>query len=199
MTAEDQQRRSKRFEQHRSQYERGFVSQIQIEDGNPTGFLRVTFPDYQNMESWWLNLVVRKSQSAKDWWMPEVGELVACLMDENLEDGVVLGALYSTADKPPSEATAQNFVRTFEDASVIEYDPVTHALSATLPAGGTAVISAPAGITANGVAIDHEGNVSTLGKMTAADFIVGTTGITGATHEHISASPGDPTSEPIPG
>ena len=35
--------------------------------------------------------------------MPDIGEQVACLMDENSEDGVILGAIYSAEDLPTQQ------------------------------------------------------------------------------------------------
>ena len=46
----------------------------------------------------------------KAYWLPEIGEHVACLMDENAEAGIVLGSLYNSEDQPDS-ATAGAGVR----------------------------------------------------------------------------------------
>ena len=41
------------------------------------GRLRVTFPDRDQMTSWWLFVVIAKSQDDKAYHMPDVGEQVA--------------------------------------------------------------------------------------------------------------------------
>ena len=59
---------------------------------NPaTAQVRVTFPDRNQMQSWWLGIVVPHTQNDKAYWIPDLGEQVVCLMDEHDEDGAVLG------------------------------------------------------------------------------------------------------------
>ena len=57
--------------------------------------LRVTFNEFDQMLSYWLPVVVTKTQNDKAYWLPDIGEQVVCLMDERDEAGVVLGAIYS--------------------------------------------------------------------------------------------------------
>jgi phage baseplate assembly protein V len=106
------------------------------------------------MQSWWLPVIVAKTQNDKMYWMPDVGEQVVCAMDEHDEDGVVLGAVYSSVDRPPV-TSADKLHWTSKDGAVFEYDRSDHALQMTLPSGGTVAISA------NGasIAIDGSGNV----------------------------------------
>ncbi len=63
--------------------------------------VRVVFPDYDEMISWWLPVVFAKTQDDKVYWIPDIGEQVVCLMDLRDEAGAVLGAIYSSADTPP--------------------------------------------------------------------------------------------------
>jgi phage baseplate assembly protein V len=117
--------------------------------------VRVVFPDRDQMESWWLSVLFAKTQNDKMYWMPDVGEQVVCMMDEYDEDGAVLGAIYSSADRPPV-TTADKLHWTSKDGAVFEYDRSIHALQMTVPSGGTVAI------TANGasIAIDGAGNVA---------------------------------------
>jgi phage baseplate assembly protein V len=116
--------------------------------------VRVIFPDHDQMESWWLPVVFAKTQNDKMYWMPEVGEQVVCMMDEYDEDGAVLGAVYSVADRPPV-ASADKVHWTSKDGAVFEYDRSVHSLLIAIPNGGTVMISA------NGasIAIDESGDV----------------------------------------
>jgi phage baseplate assembly protein V len=118
--------------------------------------VRVTFPDRGNVLSWWLGIAAPKTQNDKFAWMPDVGEQVLCLMDENFEDGDVLGGRYSTVDTPPISSGNKSFHLTTKDASVFDYDRVAHALSIALCAG------ASISITLNGatIAVDSSGDVS---------------------------------------
>ena len=117
--------------------------------------VRVIFPDRDQMESWWLPVVFTKTQNDKMYWIPDVGEQVVCMMDEYDEDGAVLGAIYSSADRPP--ATSADKLRwTFKDGAAFEYDRSVHSLQMNIPNSGTVTI------TANGasIAIDRSGNVA---------------------------------------
>jgi phage baseplate assembly protein V len=121
-----------------------------------TGRVRVTFPDRNQLQSWLLAVVVPKTQNDKAFWMPDIGDQVVCLMDEQDEDGAVLGAIYSTVDAPPAGMTADKLHWTAKDGATFEYDRAAHALAVALPSGGTL------SITANGatLAIDAAGNVT---------------------------------------
>lgn len=47
---------------------------------------------------------------------------VAVLLDENAENGVVLGAIYDDNNQPPSEANEDSDIIKFEDGTLVEYD-----------------------------------------------------------------------------
>ncbi len=119
------------------------------------GRLRVTFPDRDQVTSWWLGVIVTKSQDDKAYHMPDIGEQVVCLMDEHEEDGAVLGAIYSTVDMPPPGMTADKLHWTFKDGASFEYDRAAHALAIALGTAGTL------NITAHGstISVDASGNV----------------------------------------
>jgi phage baseplate assembly protein V len=118
--------------------------------------VRVIFPDRDHMESW-LPVVFTKTQNDKMYWIPDIGEQVVCTTDEYDEDGAVLGAMYSSVDRPP--ATSADKIRwTFKDGAAFEYDRSVHSLQMNISNGGTVTI------TANGasIAIDSSGNVAVM-------------------------------------
>jgi phage baseplate assembly protein gpV len=135
--------------------------------------VRVVFPDYDELVSWWLPVIFAKTQNDKAYWIPDIGEQVVCLMDLRDEAGAVLGAIYSNADMPPvnsadkfhlafKDGTSVDYDRAahvldlkFQDHGEIKYDGGAHALTMSLPAGATF------NLTANGaqVEIDTSGNV----------------------------------------
>jgi phage baseplate assembly protein gpV len=92
------------------------------------GRLRVTFNEFDQMLSYWLPVVVPKTQNDKAYWLPDIGEQVVCLMDERDEAGVVLGAIYSQADTTPVQS-ADKFHLGFKDGTAIEYDRAAHVLA----------------------------------------------------------------------
>ena len=117
--------------------------------------VRVTFPDRNQMTSWWLPIAVPKSQNDKAYWIPDVGEQVICLMDEHDEDGAVLGSIYSTADTPPV-SSADKWHVTMKDGATFEYDRSSHALAMSIPSGGTVSITANRAT----IQIDESGNIN---------------------------------------
>ena len=117
--------------------------------------VRVSFPDRDQMESWWLPVIFAKTQNDKMYWIPDVGEQVVCAMDEHDEDGAVLGAIYSSVDRPPT-TSADKVHWLSKDGAVFEYDRSAHSLEVNLPDRGTVTIAA------NGasITIDGSGNVA---------------------------------------
>jgi phage baseplate assembly protein gpV len=89
--------------------------------------VRVVFPDYDEVISWWLPVIFAKTQNDKAYWIPDIGEQVVCLMDLRDEAGAVLGAIYSDADPPP-ENSADKFHLGFKDGASFDYDRVAHVL-----------------------------------------------------------------------
>ena len=89
--------------------------------------VRVVFPDYDEMISWWLPVVFAKTQDDKVYWIPDIGEQVVCLMDLRDEAGAVLGAIYSTVDLTPVNS-ADKFHIAFKDGAHFDYDRVAHLL-----------------------------------------------------------------------
>lgn len=114
--------------------------------------VRVKFPDMGQVQSYWLHVPQRRTMNDKGFELPDIGEEVACLMDDWDESGVVLGALYSSADKPAPGMTANLTYRGWDDGTVVEYDRGAHVLTVTAPAPGAQVnVEAAAGsVTING-------------------------------------------------
>ncbi len=100
-----------------------------VKDQDPSLLrLRVIFSEFDHMLSYWLPVVVPKTQNDKAYWLPDIGEQVVCLMDEHDEAGVVLGAIYSGADATPVQS-ADKMHLGFKDGTAMEYDRADHVLS----------------------------------------------------------------------
>lgn len=91
--------------------------------------VRVQFQDIDNVISYWLPVLKQKTLKDKQYWMPDIGEHVACVIDEHAEEGIVLGAIYSDADAVPVGSRDKYHVK-FNDGTVIEYDRAAHKLTA---------------------------------------------------------------------
>lgn len=109
------------YEQQQAVFKIGVVSEI--DPGSCTA--RVRFEDLDGLDTMRIPVGVRKSLKDKSYWMPDVGEHVACLLDVNAETGVILCAIYSAADDTPVSSPDKHHVR-FEDGTWIEYDREEH-------------------------------------------------------------------------
>lgn len=103
----------------------GIVTQI-----NPINVqARVSFEDDDSI-SYWLPVMQTKTLKDKFYSMPDIGEQVVCLMDENSEDGVILGSIYSSVDTPT--VTNENQISlNLENNSLINIDKNTDTLTIT--------------------------------------------------------------------
>lgn len=99
---------------------------------NPlTARARVQFAE-DGMNSYWLAVLQKKTFKDKFYSMPAVGEQVACLMDENSEEGVILGAIY-TAEDTPINQSEKEVAENFEDGTFININKETQTLTITFP------------------------------------------------------------------
>lgn len=85
-----------------------------------TAKARVEFAD-DGIVSYWLPILQKKTLKDKYYSIVDIGEQVACLMDENSEDGVILGAIYTNLDSVPGISKEQHLIK-FEDGSFIEFN-----------------------------------------------------------------------------
>lgn len=112
----------------------------------------------------WLAL---RAGDSSDWDPPTVGE--QCILFSPSGEpalGIALVGLYSQQRPAPSNsATVRR--RKYPDGAVIDYDHASHTLSATLPAGGTAQLTAPGGVFILGD-VDITGTVTVSEDVLAA-------------------------------
>lgn len=83
--------------------------------------LRVKIPALEDMETDWLPMVTPAAGGNQFYSLPDEGEQVVCLLDARGENGCVIGAIYSTADKPPA-SSKDKWIRRFKNGTVIEHD-----------------------------------------------------------------------------
>jgi len=158
-----------------------------------------------------LPFVVSGAGSDKFFSLPNVGDQVACLMDENCEDGVVLGAIYSKADATPDGVSDNVTMVRFSDGTVVKYDKASSTVTVDAvskviikspdnevqgPLKVTGKITGEGGLEVSGGNATVSGNLSATGQVTA---LSNTAPVGLSTHVHISAAPGSPTSPPTPG
>jgi phage baseplate assembly protein V len=175
-----------------------FKDGIVYEIDAKTARVRVIFPDLDNMVSGWLPVVMPCTLEDRFYALPVKDSLVTCLMDENFEDGRVIGAIYSEADPPPVE-DENKFVKLFADGTQIEYDKNLHKLTADIKGSADVIAENTVTLTCPTVNIasivNIEGNVSMIGNVSitgplettdnitsGADVLAGGISLTGHTH-----------------
>lgn len=94
----------------------GNISEVDAQKGR----YRVDLDGY-GIVSPWMQRVLINTKGTKDEACFVVGEHIACVMDEHLEQGVILGAIYDANNLP--DAGDKNLRRVkFSDGSILEFD-----------------------------------------------------------------------------
>lgn len=130
---------------------------------------RVRFPDLDNMVTDWLPVGQKKTLRDKEYWLPDEGEQVACMMDDNLEFGVIVCAIYSDADPPPVNSPDKCH-KTFEDGTFIEYDRASHQL--TVNVQGDVIVTAAGQVTVNSSGTQVNSDLHVNGNVTASGSVI---------------------------
>ncbi|MBN3006394.1 phage baseplate assembly protein V [Chromobacterium alkanivorans] len=145
------------------------------------GFARVRLPDLDNMRTMWLPIAYPKTLQDQCCWTYDNGEHVAVLLDARGEDGVILGAVYSDADKPPV-TDPNKFAIRFKDGALLEYDRSTHVLTVTgvqkvvVHADAEILLQAGAKVTVNTPEAEFTGNLTVQKKLTFLGGMMGSGG-----------------------
>ncbi|MDK4531046.1 phage baseplate assembly protein V [Kingella kingae] len=74
--------------------------------------VRVDLPALENLQTDWLPVITLGAGGNQFYCLPDVGALVACVLDARGESGVCLGAIYNDADPVPA---------TSRDIHVLQY------------------------------------------------------------------------------
>lgn len=142
--------------------------------------LRVRLPALENMETDWLPMLTAAAGGNRFYSLPDEGEQVVCLLDARGENGVVLGATYNTADKPPA-ASKDVWMRRFKNGTVIQHDRKTGNID--VQTQGTVTINAPNTIITGNTTVmgllTYQGGMSGSGGAGAAAVIDGAVQATG--------------------
>ena len=93
----------------------------------------VIFLDKDNITSGPLQITGRGGKTVKDFWLPEPGDYVTCLMNPNnvtsLNQGCIIGTYFNQENQVPNNADIDKRILDFGDGTRIEYDKKTHTLS----------------------------------------------------------------------
>lgn len=111
-----------------------------ISESDPDkGLARVSFAE-DGIVSKWLPVLVNKSLQDSFAHTFDTGEHVACLMDSRAEEGVILGAIYSSATAPASDLQSEDVAgAVFSDGAKVTYDRSAHTMLVELTTGTVTV------------------------------------------------------------
>jgi phage baseplate assembly protein V len=115
----------------------GYISEVKPENGTA----KVEFRQ-DGITSDWLSVCVPGTLNNKYSFPYEIGEQVVCLMDENCEQGEIIGARYNKSDKPGEFGPSVTAVK-YKDGSVVKYDSSSHEF--TLKVGDSQFVVSQAG------------------------------------------------------
>lgn len=130
-----------------------------------------------------LRFLTLRAGKTKTWDPPTIGEEVMVLSPSGvLEMGVAIAGFNNIDNPSPSDDLNQT-IRVFEDGCIFTYDISSHMLSAILPPGGKAIITADGGVTVNGDTTIN-GNVQVNGSiaMTGNNTVGGSQLVQGSSH-----------------
>jgi len=105
----------------------GTVSEVNVVNNTA----RVTFDDKDGIVSPELHILHRCSGRNKDYWVPDIGDQVLCIFnnnDKNFSTGWILGSYFN--EKQPPQVQDLDIMRfDFSDGSHIEYNRKSHTLN----------------------------------------------------------------------
>lgn len=136
----------------------------------------------------WIGWIVLRAGTTTTWSQPSVGEQCVVLSPNgDMTSAVALVGLYS--DQHPAPTTDQNLhTAKFPDGAIIQYDHVSHALTATLPAGGKAELTAPASVVVHSANITLDApNTTCTGNLTVQQKLTYMGGMSGKGGEGAAA------------
>ncbi len=132
-----------------------------------------------------LRVLMNKTQGDKDYWLPEVGEMVECLLlPIGITEGVILGSTYNSEDLPPWDDSSKIGSK-FKNGSFWCFNRTTGKLDIN--------IVEQINITAPQLTLNCE-QVTISGTVSAQEFTAA--GVSLAEHRH-TGNQGSPTSPPI--
>lgn len=121
----------------------------------------------------WRPYFERRAGTTSTWNPPTVGEQCTVLSPGgDLAACLVLVGLHSARNPAPSSEPGHHTTR-YPDGAVIQYDHAAHALTATLPAGGTATLVAPGSVTIDSPQVTITGHCTVQKSLTYLGGMVG--------------------------
>lgn len=163
-------------------YQEGIVYKV---DGK-THRIKAKIPALDDLETDWLPFLTPNSGGNRFYCLPDVGELVAILLDARGEGGCVLGTMYNAQDMPPASSNDM-WGKWFNNQTLITHDRKTGNITIFTKGNGNETyqqltITAEGGVIIN-ADVTINGNLHITGTSTAdVDHI--SNGVSGHGHTH---------------
>jgi phage baseplate assembly protein V len=94
--------------------------------------VRVKFPDADELVSGWLQVLQRQTLKNKNYYMPDIEELVACIfLGNGSVAGFVMGAVYNDKDTPPYNGQ-DSYYTEYGDKTLFQYERRLHEMQINL-------------------------------------------------------------------
>ncbi|URL01234.1 phage baseplate assembly protein V [Avibacterium sp. 20-126] len=145
-------------------YQEGIVSQVDPK----THRIKAIIPALEDFETAWLAFVTPNAGGNQFYCLPDVGELVAVLLDARGESGCVLGAIYNAQDPVPV-ADSEIWLHKFSNGTEISHhrktgDVVVKTSGTVTVTAGNAVVNATTEINGD---TTINGNLHASGEITS--------------------------------
>lgn len=173
----------------------GIVSQIDPK----THRIKAKIPALEELETAWLPFITPNAGGNQFYALPDVGELVAMVLDARGENGYVLGAIYNEQDPTPSQ-NSELWIKKFSNGTVISHDRktgnvVVNTQGVVTVTASHATVNAPATIngdtTINGN-LHASGNITSGKEVSAPSVKQGSISL--GSHVHRGVESGNKTS-----
>ena len=135
--------------------------------------VRVRLPALEDMPSDWLPVVALNAGSNRFYALPDPGEQVVCILDARGEGGVVLGAIYNSADPTPA-SSRDIWCKQFTNGTRIEHNRATGRVTVDTP--GDVLIKSGSKVTIDCAETEITGNLTVQGSLTYMGGMTGSGG-----------------------
>lgn len=173
-------------------FQEGIVTQIDASRHR----VRCKIPALEGLETDWLAVITPNAGGNQFYCLPDIGELVALLLDCRGENGCVLGAIYNSQDVPPA-ASNDVWKKVFTNGTTIEHsrstgDITIHTANKVIVNSSDIQVNDGSIEINNGSIIINNGGLSVTGGDVTAD------GISLKSHLHSGVRSGSSnTGEPV--
>lgn len=144
-------------------YQEGIVTAIDAAKHK----VRCKIPALEDLETAWLPFITLNAGGNQFYCLPDVGELVALLLDSQGEGGCVLGAIYNDQDPVPV-SDSEIWCHKFKNGTEISHNRKTG--DVVVNTQGQVTVTAGAGATINADTTVN-GSLHVTGKITSAEEV----------------------------